>query len=113
MQKEQNLYDATDEDLRQLIFEHNYVIVKYLNEACEYCKLLAPPFEKFSRDGKYSKITFLRVDASENPVARAEVGGKDMPFFNIYKKGFLLDCGCIKTEEGVKELLNKLLAEID
>ncbi len=100
--------EATDNDLRQLIFSHPNVIVKFIDESCSFCKLLAPPFEKFSDDPRYKHILFLRIDSGENLIAKKEVGGNDMPFFNIYKGGRLVECGSIRTEKGVIELLNKL-----
>lgn len=100
--------EATDHDLRQLIFAHPFVIVKFLDESCTFCKLLAPPYEKFSNNPKYKHILFLRIDSGENPIAKKEIGDNDMPFFNIYKAGRLIECGSFKTEEGVKALLDKL-----
>ena len=101
--------EATDNDLRQLIFNHPNVIVKFLDESCTFCKLLAPPFKKFSEDPRYNHISFLKINSGENPIAKKEIGYNDMSFFNIYKSGRLVECGSVKTEEGVKELLSKLI----
>jgi thioredoxin 1 len=101
--------EATDKDLRELIYTHDCVIVKYMNEDCHFCKLLAPHFEKLSNDSKYESITFLKIDSGENPIAKSEVGERDMPFFNTFKKGLLIECRSIRTDKELKRLLVKLL----
>ncbi|GAB3538675.1 hypothetical protein GCM10027443_34090 [Pontibacter brevis] len=102
------IIESNDDHLRQLIFEKEKVIVKFIDEACEVCKQLAPSFSSFSSDPTYSDVTFVRMDASENPVSSQEVRLTGTPFFATYRKGTLKECGVVATEAEIKALLDAL-----
>lgn len=99
---------CNDTHLRQLGVNDKFTIVKYDNELCAYCKLLSGPYEDISNDKRFQDVLFLQMHSSENPVARNEVHMKKMPFISIYSQGILLDCGCVKSENGILRFLNKL-----
>ncbi|WP_345159724.1 thioredoxin family protein [Pontibacter saemangeumensis] len=100
--------ESNDDELRQLIFEKEKVIVKFVDEACAVCRQLAPCFTRFSSDPTYSDVTFVRMHASENPVSSQEVKLTGTPFFATYRDGTLRECGVVATEEGIKALLDQL-----
>lgn len=102
------ILECNDDYLRQLIFKKEKVIVKFIDESCEVCKQLAPSFTRFSSDPAYSGITFVRMNASENPVSSKEVSLTGTPFFATYRKGTLRECGVVATEEEIKVLLDNL-----
>ena len=102
------IVEAIDEDLRQLIFEKEKVIVKFVDEACAVCKQLAPSFTRFATNPMYSDVTFVRMHASENPVSSQEVKLTGTPFFATYRDGTLRECGVVATEDEIKTLLDKL-----
>src|SRR5688500_3664277 len=97
---------STDTYLRKLSFADQYTIVKYDNELCHFSKKLAEPYEKLSEDPNFKEVKFLSIHANENPVARVEVETKKMPFLSIYTKGVLLDCGCVRSENGILRFLS-------
>jgi len=99
---------SNDDHLRQLIFEKEKVIVKFVDEACAVCKALAPTFTRFSSDPAYSDITFVRMHASENPVSSKEVQLTGTPFFASYRNGTLRECGLASSEDELKVMLDKL-----
>jgi thioredoxin 1 len=99
---------SNDNHLRKLGVNDKYTIVKYDNELCAYCKQLSNPYEEISNDEKFQDVLFLQMQASENPVARNEVYTKKMPFISIYRQGILVDCGCVKSENGILKFLQKL-----
>lgn len=103
-----SVLDSNDAHLRRLIYEVDKVIVKFINEDCAICKALSPKFEQFSADPAYQHITFVRMNAKENPVSSKEVSMTGTPFFATFRKGTLLDCGVVSTEDGIKEMLLKL-----
>jgi thiol-disulfide isomerase/thioredoxin len=103
------IIESNDNQLRQLIFEKEKVIVKFVDENCEVCKSLAPSFSRLSSDPAYNAITFVRMSAKENPVSSKEVALTGTPFFATYRKGTLQECGVISTESGITTLLQKLL----
>jgi hypothetical protein len=100
---------STDSELRKLGIKDQFTIVKYDIDQCSYCRQLAEPYEKLSEKEEYSHILFLQMHANENAVARNEVDLKKMPFLSIYKQGILLDCGCVRSEKGIRRFLNKLI----
>lgn len=100
--------EATDNDLRKLIFERDKVIVKFVDESCPICKTLEPAFARLAADPVYNDIMFVRMHAKENPVSSKEVKLTGTPFFATYRKGTLRDCGIISTEEGVRDMLLRL-----
>ncbi|WP_439881087.1 thioredoxin family protein [Pontibacter sp. MBLB2868] len=100
--------ESNDNELRQLIFEKEKVIVKFVDEACNLCKALAPSFSSFSANPAYSDITFVRMNASENPVSSREVKMTGTPFFASYRNGTLVECGIVSSEEGIIAMLLKL-----
>jgi thioredoxin 1 len=101
---------SSDSELRSLIFESERVIVKFIDENCQVCKLLAPSFRQFSSDPAYQEITFLQMDAAENPVSSQEVKLTGTPFFAIYYKATLRKCGLLSSEDEVKRYLDLLVS---
>ncbi|HEY4652492.1 MAG TPA: thioredoxin family protein [Pontibacter sp.] len=103
------IHDASDADLRQLLYKHDYVIVKFIDKDCKVCKELAPTFEEMAGRNDYKDILFLRMDAIENPVSSKEVKFSSAPFIATYKKGLLRDCGLVSTRNEIEDMLARLL----
>lgn len=102
------ILESDDNQLRQLIFEKDKVIVKFVDETCPICQSLAPTFEKFATNPTYSAITFVRMHASQNPVSSQKVRLTGTPFFAIYQRGTIMECGLLSTEEEIEQMLQKL-----
>ncbi|RSK50297.1 thioredoxin family protein [Hymenobacter rigui] len=100
--------DTNDQGLRTLIHDYPRVIAKFTSANCPVCDLLAPPFESFSQDARFGSTAFLRLDASENPVARKMMDTKVAPFFVSYCRGVLMECDTLRAEEEVLEMLQNL-----
>ncbi|MEJ8757268.1 protein disulfide isomerase family protein [Pontibacter sp. H259] len=103
------IQNATDADLRQLVYERDHVIVKFIDQKCTICKSLAPSFEELARSSMYKQVLFLRMDAKENPVSLKEVKFSKAPFIATYKKGVLRDCGLVSSKEEILEMLERLM----
>ncbi|ALJ01259.1 thioredoxin [Rufibacter tibetensis] len=101
---------SSDKELRNIIFQRERVIVKFIDEDCLICKALAPSFKTFSEDPTYKEVTFLQMEASENPVSSKEVKLTGTPFFAIYFRGTLRDCALLSSEAEVKKFLDRLVA---
>ena len=101
--------DITDEQLRQLIFEKEKVIVKFTAAGCPVCQRLSPLFRHLSTEPQYEAVTFVRMNASENPVSSKEVKLTGTPFFATYSNGTIRECGIVATEDGIRAMLLKLL----
>ncbi|MFC5271277.1 thioredoxin family protein [Adhaeribacter terreus] len=101
--------NATDKELRKLIFENPKVSVKFTKTDCPICERMSKTYLKLSDQARYKDIIFLLMDASENPVSSQEVHLTGTPFFAIYKNGVLATCNLISNENELEELLNELL----
>ncbi len=104
------LHLATDTDLRQLIFTHSHVLVKFVDEDCVICKALAPKMTTLANDARYTHVLFLQIDAAENPVAAKEVGFTSAPFVAAYGHARMLYCESVFSQEGVENILDNYLA---
>jgi thioredoxin 1 len=99
---------ATDEELRSLIFENPKVIVMFTKINCPVCDRMGKRYLKLSHDRRFQGTTFLLMDSSENPVSSQEVHLTGTPFFAIYKKGILNTCKLISEEQELDDLLREL-----
>ena len=99
---------STDQDFGTLLTDHEKVIVKDYADWCGSCKLFAPKFRRISEEEAYAGITFLDVNAEENPEARKAAGVDNLPFFATFKNGQLLKASSGSKEEFVKGLLDEL-----
>ncbi|MDQ3046924.1 MAG: hypothetical protein M3R27_05195 [Bacteroidota bacterium] len=104
---------SSDNHLRMQGFADKYTIVKYDNERCFFSRQLTTPFENLSNHPRYKDVKFLCIHSNENPVARIEVEMKRMPFLSIYTQGILIDCGCVRSENGILRFLEKLKKETE
>ena len=100
---------ADDNQLRHLIFSHEYAIVEYSSPTCEVCQALAPHFEKLSTEKAYNDIFFLTIDAEENPIAKQFLAERATPLMVLYHKATVLEAKTVYTIEDITTLLDKLL----
>jgi len=98
-----------DSNFKPALEQNDKVIVKYYADWCGSCKLFSPKFKRLSNDEKYSGITFLDVNAEENPDARHAAGVDNLPFFAIFRNGQLVEGSATSKEEVVTVMLEKLL----
>ena len=97
-----------DNDFKTSIDQNDKVIVKYFAGWCGSCRLFAPKFKRLAQDERFEGITFLDVNAEENPAARKLGNVKNLPTFAIFKNGELLDALASNKEDAVVDLMNKL-----
>ncbi|MBK0403291.1 thioredoxin family protein [Adhaeribacter sp. BT258] len=100
--------EATDQELRNLIFENPKVIVKFTKTDCPVCERMGRTYLKLSNQARYNDVVFLRMEASENPVSSQEVHLTGTPFFATYKNSVLATCKLISDEKELEELLTEL-----
>lgn len=98
---------VTDEDFKEQISLSNKVVVKYYADWCGSCKLFAPKYKRISNDPQFEEISFLDVNAEQNPEARKLAGVTNLPYFAIFKDGALVETVASSKEEAVLELLSK------
>jgi thioredoxin 1 len=102
------VHQATDSELRRLIFQHPKVVVKFTKTDCPICERMGITYEKLSAEPRFQDITFLLMDASESPVSSQEVLLTGTPFFAIYENSMLTQCKLVSDEEALRNLLEHL-----
>ncbi|MEN7547963.1 thioredoxin family protein [Rapidithrix thailandica] len=99
---------ATDSTFNQFLEKNDKVVVKYFANWCGSCRLFKPKFKRLSNDERFEGVTFLDVNAEENPEARKKAGVNNLPFFAVFKNGVLVEGVPTSKEDAVVELLGKL-----
>ncbi len=102
------IINTTDADIQSRLSENSKVIVKYYADWCGSCKLFAPKFKRIAKDEKYQDVTFLEVNAEQNPEARNLAKVTNLPFFATFNNGELVGSVAASKEDAVTNLLNTL-----
>ncbi|MDA8930214.1 thioredoxin family protein [Bacteroidia bacterium] len=99
---------ATDGDFNEALTSNDKVVVKYFANWCGSCKLFSPKFKRLSNDERFAEVTFLDVNAEENPEARKQAGVNSLPFFAVFKGGKLVEGAATSLEPKVVEMIESL-----
>jgi thioredoxin 1 len=83
------------------------VVVKYFANWCGSCKLFAPKYKRVSNEEQYSTITFLDVNAEENPQARRAAQVDNLPYLAVFKNGKLVEGSASSKEDYLRKLIEK------
>ena len=98
---------SSNDDLRKFIYDRQYVIVQFCTvDECPTCDELLAAFTRFSEE--YKNITFVEMNADDNPTAKMLIQQQQKPFYGVYKEGLLVRCGIVSTEAELSEMLNAL-----
>jgi thioredoxin 1 len=100
---------STDADFNSLISSNEKVVVKYFANWCGSCRLFAPTYKRISNNEEFNGITFLDVNAEENPQARKMAGVTNLPYFAVFKNGEMVAADTTAKEEGVVNLIRKIM----
>lgn len=100
---------ATDADFNAILSNNSKVVVKYFAGWCGTCRLFAPKYKRMSDNPEFEGVTFLDINAEENPVARKAAGVSNLPFFAVFKDGQLIQADTTAKEESVDAMIRKLL----
>ncbi|MCS6906173.1 MAG: thioredoxin family protein [Bacteroidia bacterium] len=99
---------SNDQEIKNIIQQHSKVLIKFYADWCGTCKLMAPKFNRIAEEQAYSDITFVDINAEQNPEIRKIVGVSNLPFFAAFKNGQLIEADFSSKEEYVRQLAEKL-----
>jgi hypothetical protein len=100
------MIELAEDNLSELIAQHDTVIVQYSAGWCGNCRLMKPKFKRLSTE--QPDVTFIIADAEKFPVSRKLANVNNLPTFATFKKGVLF--GQIQTnkEEQLKTLIDEV-----
>ena len=104
-----SVIESLDQDFSEVITKNERVVVKYYANWCGTCKLFSPKYKRLSNDDRFSSISFLDVNAEDNPVARRMGGVDNLPFFAVFKDGKLVEGSATSKEEKLVEMLQSII----
>lgn len=89
---------TSQEQFKKELAQHPKVIAKFYGNWCGFCQLIAPEFERISRE--YPDITFLSVEISNQKELGQQYAPDGVPTFVAFKNGTEVDhfSGAIKNE---------------
>ena len=98
----------TDKEFEKTLSDNDKVVVKYFADWCGSCKLIAPKYKRMSDDDDMKGVTFVEINAEENPQAREKAGVNNLPFFATFKNGKLVEGRPTSKKEKVEEMIGDL-----
>lgn len=96
----------TDAIWADTLAQHPKVVVKYYADWCGQCRLIAPKFAKLADAD--TGVTYVEVNAEQNPAARKVAGVDNLPFFAVFRDGQLIAGEATGRLERVQELIAQL-----
>ncbi|MBV6646521.1 MAG: thioredoxin family protein [Cyclobacteriaceae bacterium] len=100
------MIELAEDNLKQLVGDHDQVIVQYGATWCGNCRITKPKFKRLSTENE--SIQFVYVDAEKLPDSRALATVKNLPTFAGFKAGKLVAQAEGNKEETIKTILNQL-----
>jgi len=98
---------VTDINLESYLNKNEKVIVKFYADWCGVCKAFEPQFKRMAqKSGEH--ITFLEINAPDNPKSRLSAGVYSLPFFASYENGKLKEKISSADPKAVQELIDNI-----
>lgn len=100
--------NANDESFKDILLSKEKIIVKFYASWCGSCRLIAPKFKNLAANEAYNDVTFVEVDAENNPQLRALAKVNNLPFFATFKDKKLIDATTSSKIDEVEKLVENL-----
>lgn len=98
--------ELTEDNLQQLVQDHDKVVVQYGASWCGNCRIMKPKFKKLASENE--SIPFYYVDAEKLPESRKLAKVDNLPTFAIFRNGELVN----QVQTNQAESLNQLFSEL-
>lgn len=100
------LLEINDDTLQNIIDTNEKVVVQYSASWCGNCRIMKPKFKKLASENE--NITFVLIDAENNPESRKLANVSNLPTFATFTNGSLKN----QTQTNKAEVLAELVDEI-
>ncbi len=99
------IIELAEDNLRELVDQHDTVVVQYSAGWCGNCRIMKPKFKRLSAEQE--NTVFILVDAEKFPASRKLADVTNLPTFASFKKGFLHGQVQTNKEEQLKVLIDE------
>ncbi|WP_200975036.1 co-chaperone YbbN [Echinicola sp. 20G] len=100
------LQELDQDNLQEIITQHDKVIVQYGATWCGNCRIMKPKMKRLS--GNYEEVKFLYVDAEKLPESRKLAQVNNLPTFASFKNGQLVNQAQTNKEDNLKALIDEI-----
>ena len=98
--------ELTEDALQQIVADNEKVVVQYGATWCGNCRIMKPKFKKLASENE--EIPFYYVDAEKLPESRKLAKVDNLPTFDIFKKGELVNQVQTNQAESLINLFKEL-----
>lgn len=84
------IYEVDDDSIEIFLTGPGAILVDVWADWCAPCKKLAPILEDLSKDLLWNDITFVKLDAADNPKFLVTAGVRTIPTLMLFQNGQLL-----------------------
>jgi len=82
------VYELEKDNLKEMVSEHDTVVVQYSAGWCGNCRIMKPKFKKLATENE--SIKFIMADAEKFPESRKLATVDNLPTFATFKNGKLV-----------------------
>jgi len=100
------IHELTDDNLIDLISNHDLAFVQYSAGWCGNCRIMKPKFKKFSE--MHENVPFIYVDAEKFAESRKLADVSNLPTFAAFKGGKLVN----QVQTNKATILSEFIDEI-
>lgn len=101
------LIELNEDILQEIVNKNEKVVVQYSASWCGNCRIMKPKFRKVATDNE--NMTFVLVDAENNPESRKLANVSNLPTFATFKNGVLVNQTQTNKADVLTELVNEIL----
>lgn len=100
------IYELEQDNLNELVEQHDNVVVQYSAGWCGNCRLMKPKFKKLA--SQHEDMKFIMIDAEKFPESRQLATVDNLPTFATFKKGEFKNQVQTNKFEILKDLVNEV-----